>query len=134
MRNSTARQILAETPSETRQFVLRYGEIVTRIYDLLKEKGWSQKHLAEKLDKRPSEISKWLSGEHNFTLRSLAKLEVELGENLIQVPRLHGFQVHSQNVVHIPYTRRNKEKSFVGTKKFKSFKFERTESSIASAA
>lgn len=43
--------------------------------------------MAEKLDKKPSEISKWLSGEHNFTLRSLAKLSAELGEALLEVPK-----------------------------------------------
>ena len=32
------------------------------------------------------EISKWLGGNHNFTLRSLAKLQAELGEEIIQVP------------------------------------------------
>lgn len=86
MRNHTARQILAETPPETHQFVRRYGELVVRIHELLEAKGWSQKDLAERMGKSPSEISKWLSGEHNFTLRSLAKLEVELGEDLIQIP------------------------------------------------
>ncbi|MBK8153775.1 MAG: hypothetical protein IPK61_12500 [Saprospiraceae bacterium] len=39
------------------------------------------------MDKKPSEISKWLSGEHNFTLRSLAKLSAELGEPLMEVPK-----------------------------------------------
>jgi len=72
MRNTIARQILEETPAETRQFVRRYGELVVRIHELLEQKGWSQKDLANRLGKSPSEISKWLSGDHNFTLRSLA--------------------------------------------------------------
>ena len=29
--------------------------------------GLTQKELAEKLGKRPSEISEWLTGNHNFT-------------------------------------------------------------------
>ena len=37
------------------------------------------------MNKKPSEISKWLNGEHNFTLRSLAKLSAELGVPLIEV-------------------------------------------------
>lgn len=134
MRNSTARQILSETPSEVRQFVLRYGELVARIYDLLEEKGWNQKDLAEKLGKSPSEISKWLSGEHNFTLRSLAKLEVELGEDLIRIPKNRRFQVHSKNILHIPFTRRIKESSLASAGKFKPFKCERSEQLKASAA
>lgn len=45
-----------------------------------------QKDLAAKLGKSPSEINKWLNGDHNFTLRSLAKLQFELGEIILEVP------------------------------------------------
>lgn len=45
-----------------------------------------QKQLAEKLGKRESEISKWLSGFHNFTLKSLIKLEEALDCDLIMIP------------------------------------------------
>jgi transcriptional regulator with XRE-family HTH domain len=66
-----------------------YADILVRINQILQEKGMTKKALAEGLDKKPSEISKWLSGDHNFTLRSLAKLSAELGESLIQVPKRH---------------------------------------------
>jgi transcriptional regulator with XRE-family HTH domain len=56
------------------------------INQILREKGYTQKSLANKLEKSPSEIHKWLNGEHNFTLRSIAKLEAELGETLIEIP------------------------------------------------
>ena len=29
----------------------------------------------------------WLSGQHNFTLRTLAKISVVLGEDLIQISK-----------------------------------------------
>ena len=86
MRSKVAQRILAETPEETKIFARLYAEIVVRVNQLLKTKGFSQKDLADKLEKRPSEINKWLIGEHNFTLRSLAKLEAELGETIINVP------------------------------------------------
>ena len=35
------------------------------------------------LDKKPSEITKWLSGLHNLTLKSITKMEVALGVNLM---------------------------------------------------
>ena len=54
---------------------------------MLAQEGYTQKDLADKLQKRPSEISKWLNGDHNFTLRSIAKLEAELGEVLLEVPK-----------------------------------------------
>ena len=93
MRSKVAQRILNETPEEVRVFVRKYADIVVRVHQLLREKGWSQKDLAEKLEKTPSEVSKWLSGEHNFTLRSLAKLEVELGGSIIYVPKKDSFHV-----------------------------------------
>ena len=86
MRSKVAQRILAETPQETKIFSRLYADIVVRVNQLLKEKGYSQKDLADKLEKRPSEVNKWLVGEHNFTLRSLAKLEAELGDTIINVP------------------------------------------------
>jgi transcriptional regulator with XRE-family HTH domain len=93
MRSKVAQRILNETPEEVRVFVRKYGDIVVRVHQLLREKGWSQKDLAEKLDKTPSEVSKWLSGDHNFTLKSLSKLEVELGASIIYVPKKDSFHV-----------------------------------------
>ena len=87
MRSKTAQRILDRTPEETRIFVRKHADIVVRINQLLKAKGFTQKNLAEHMDKKPSEISKWLSGEHNFTLRSIAKLEAELGESIICIPQ-----------------------------------------------
>lgn len=43
----------------------------------------NQKQLADKLGKKPSEISKWLSGLHNITLESIIKMEIALGEDII---------------------------------------------------
>ncbi len=92
MRSKIARRILDKTPAETKIFVRLYADIVVRVQELIKEKGITQKQLAEGMNKKPSEISKWLNGEHNFTLRSLAKLEAELGEPLIYVPQRKTFQ------------------------------------------
>ncbi|WP_192904104.1 helix-turn-helix transcriptional regulator [Arachidicoccus ginsenosidivorans] len=35
------------------------------------------------MNKKPSEISKWLNGPHNLTLMTIAKLEAELGAPII---------------------------------------------------
>jgi transcriptional regulator with XRE-family HTH domain len=86
MRSKIFQEILDETPKEVEIFVRLYADLVLRINKILREKGYTQKSLAEKLEKRPSEIHKWLSGDHNFTLRSIAKLEAELGEILLEVP------------------------------------------------
>lgn len=93
MRSKIAKRILDETPEDLRIFVRKHSDIVVRVYQLMREKGWSQKELAGKLEKTPSEISKWLNGEHNFTLRSIAKLEAELGAEIIYVPKRDSFHV-----------------------------------------
>ena len=87
MRSKIFQEILDETPEDVEIFVRLYADLVVRINQLLLENNISKKQLADKLDKKPSEISKWLSGEHNFTLRSLAKLSAELGEPLLEVPK-----------------------------------------------
>ena len=87
MRSKIFQKILDETPKDVDLFVHWYADLLVRINQLLREKNINQKELAEKMDKKPSEISKWLKGEHNFTLRSLAKLSVELGEPLLEVPK-----------------------------------------------
>lgn len=86
MRSKVLQNILDETPKDVAIFVDKYADLVLRINQILSEKGYTQKSLAEKMEKRPSEIHKWLSGDHNFTLRSIAKLEAELGEVLLAVP------------------------------------------------
>lgn len=49
----------------------------------LKSKGWTKRKFAEAMDKRPSEVSKWFCGTHNFTLKSIIKIENVLGVDLI---------------------------------------------------
>ena len=102
MRSKTLQRILDNTPKEVEIFTKLYGDLVVRINQLIKEKGYTQKELAEKMDKKPSEISKWLSGDHNFTLRSIAKLEAELGETILYVPKTRTF--HSTGTVKTSFT------------------------------
>lgn len=92
-KNTFLDQIRKETPEEVKIFVRHHADIVIRVNELLEKKGWTQKKLAEQLGKKPSEINKWLKGEHNFTLRSIAKLEVELGESILHV--VNTFTSHS---------------------------------------
>jgi transcriptional regulator with XRE-family HTH domain len=93
MRSKIAQQIIDRTPAEVKIFVKKYGDLVVRVHQVLKEKGITQKELAQRMDKTPSEISKWLSGDHNLTLRSIAKLEAELETDLIYVSKKDSFHV-----------------------------------------
>lgn len=60
-------------------------QISDRIYDLMQERGLSKKQFADALGKRPSEVTKWLSGQHNFTISTLAMLSAFFGKSIITV-------------------------------------------------
>lgn len=59
--------------------------LAARIDDAIKARGWQKQDLAKALHKRPSEISKWLSGTHNFTTETLWEIEKILGTDLINL-------------------------------------------------
>ena len=59
--------------------------IVDRIDAILKEKGMTQKELADALGKKESEVSRWMRGTHNFTIRTLSRISNVLGSQIIGV-------------------------------------------------
>lgn len=78
-------QLAEELPESSKRFVDRSFAISRRIHFLLEEAGITQRDLADLLGKAESEISKWLSGQHNLTLRTLTLIEAALGADLFQV-------------------------------------------------
>ena len=56
--------------------------LAASIDDALKAKGWCKADLAKALNKRPSEITKWLSGTHNFNVSTLFDIENVLRINI----------------------------------------------------
>lgn len=85
MQNELFRQCLADVPEEQKvEFELSFG-IAERISKVLKAKNLTQKDFANKLHKRESEISKWMTGRHNFTMQTIAKIETALGCKLINI-------------------------------------------------
>lgn len=67
------------------RFIERNLAITEKVSAVLKERGIKKKEFAKMLDKSPSEVSKWLSGLHNLTLKSITKMEEALGINLINI-------------------------------------------------
>jgi len=68
-------------------YVNQSFDIVDRIHKILAKQGKEQRDLAKALGKKESEISKWMSGTHNFTIKTLAKIEAVLDEPIIQVSK-----------------------------------------------
>jgi transcriptional regulator with XRE-family HTH domain len=66
-------------------FVDKSFELANRIHFLLMKNGKEQKDLAKALGKSESEISKWMTGTHNFTIRTIACIESVLNEDVFIV-------------------------------------------------
>lgn len=68
---------------EIEAYVEKNLEISERVHHILEEKGWTQADLAKAMEKSTSEVSKWLTGLHNLTLKSIVKMEMALGQKII---------------------------------------------------
>ena len=77
-------QIVASIPAEIHKEMEMQMAVSNRIYDLMTEKGLSKAEFARAIGKRPCEVTKWLSGQHNFTLKTLALLSTFFGVSFIQ--------------------------------------------------
>lgn len=87
VQNKLFRQCLATIPEEQKaEFELSFG-IAERISEVLKAKKLTQKDFAHQIHKRESEVSKWMTGRHNFTVQTIAKIETALGCKLINIAR-----------------------------------------------
>lgn len=85
--NVSFKEMISEVPAEIKAEVDLSFAISERLERLIKDKGLSKKEFADAIGKRPSEVTKWLSGQHNFTLRTLAMLSTFFGESLVEVKR-----------------------------------------------
>lgn len=80
------RQIAELSPESVALSQLSF-DVADRIVEILKQKGMSQRDLAVGMKKTEAEVSKWLGGTQNFTLRTLAAISVYLQEPILSVVR-----------------------------------------------
>ena len=77
---------------EIDSFVEKNLAITEKVRLVLEAKGWNKVQLAEAMGKSPSEVTKWLTGMHNLTLKSIVKMEHALGINLIHSEPIKEFE------------------------------------------
>ena len=82
---TSLRELLGDITSEERAEARLSFQISNRLDLLMHEKGLSKKQFADAIGKRPSEITRWLSGEHNFTISTRAMLSSFFGQPIITV-------------------------------------------------
>jgi transcriptional regulator with XRE-family HTH domain len=62
--------------------------VLEKIYDAMQLQNISNKTFAESLHVSPSLVTKWLSGQHNFTVDTLVRIEQILDIELINSERI----------------------------------------------
>lgn len=79
------RSMVASVPAEIKEEIDLSFKISNRIVELMNDRHLSRKQFADALGRRPCEVTKWLSGQHNFTISTLAMLSSFFGESIISV-------------------------------------------------
>lgn len=78
-------EMLGPVPESLQRETELSFQISDRIYELMQKRGLSKKQFADALGKRPCEVTKWLSGQHNFTIATLGALSAFFGQPIITV-------------------------------------------------
>lgn len=86
MKTSTLfQQALSGVPKDLKIQIDLSLAIADKLDAILNEKGLSQKEFAKMIGKTEAEVSRWLGGTHNFTLKTIAKISSVLNVDLISV-------------------------------------------------
>jgi DNA-binding helix-turn-helix protein len=78
-------ECLATVSNDVRMELDMSFALADKIDAILHEKNISQKQLAKKMGKTEAEVSRWLGGTHNFTIRTIAKISDALGVKLLTI-------------------------------------------------
>ena len=74
--NTLAKGIMASAdPVKVKRIETRML-VAQMLHDYLGLRNISQQSLASRMGKQPSEVSKWLSGDHNFTIDTLSDIHI----------------------------------------------------------
>ena len=72
-----------ETSPQMSQQISKRMKLAAQIDDILMSKGLTNQEFAFMMGKKPSEITRWLSGTHNFTTETLWEIERVLNIQLL---------------------------------------------------
>jgi transcriptional regulator with XRE-family HTH domain len=72
-----------ETSPQMSQQISKRMKLAAQIDDVLMSRGLTNQEFAFMMGKKPSEITRWLSGTHNFTTETLWEIERVLNIQLL---------------------------------------------------
>ncbi len=82
-----AREVMESITPEERALSNLTDGIAERLDSIMKRKHISKSQLAKMTGRRPSEVTKWLGGGHNFTCKTIVLIQQVLGEDLVRVSK-----------------------------------------------
>ncbi len=72
-------------PEEISKYTAHSAEIAIMILNFIHLKGeMNKKEFADLVGKTPSDITRWISGSHNFTIQTLSLIEAKTGMQIIR--------------------------------------------------
>lgn len=77
------KELKSRIPQNMKESIERRMSLAARIDDVLQARGLTNQEFAFMMGKKPSEISRWLSGTHNFTTETLWDIERVLNIQLL---------------------------------------------------
>ena len=78
-----------------RTTLIRQAIADEQIKKALEDRGLSNKQFAKLMGRNPSEVSKWLSGKHNFTIALLQEISEVLKSDITGVSLVNGYENNS---------------------------------------
>ena len=78
-------EMLGHIPERLQEETELSFQISDRIFSLMQERGLTKKQFADAIGKRPCEVTKWLSGQHNFTIATIAMISSFFGKSILTV-------------------------------------------------
>lgn len=83
MASEAYKRMMNRIPKGIQQKVEFNLDIADEIYKALEQKGIKAADLARLMGKSESEISKWMTGTHNFSIKTIQKIELALQTELM---------------------------------------------------
>ena len=78
-------QMVADASPELKKQLEMSFAMADKIDSTLKKRGMNHKEFAHMIGHTEAEVSRWLSGTHNFTLATLANISVKLGVDILTI-------------------------------------------------
>lgn len=114
--NTLAKDIMASTPPVVIRRIETRMLVAKMLHDYLGIRGITQQDLAGKMGKQPSEVSKWLSGNHNFTIDTLSDIGFYLDTDfLIRRDEMHIFRCIKVMQISRPNTKTGNFGTLIGS-------------------